>query len=440
MSSLIDTPSSGTSAPRTIAQICRESDVSPRCLRERFARHALIARLKTLKLGEITLNEGDVEQTFGKATTTCPLRATLTVHRSTFFPRAAFGGDLGAADSFLDGDWSCDNLTDLVRILIVNSQAEAAEPGWVSWLFEPVYRFSHWLNRNTKRGSRKNIAAHYDLGNDFFQLFLDETRMYSCGIFERPQSTLFEASTAKNERICQKLDLSPQDHLLEIGTGWGGFAIHAAQNYGCRVTTTTISREQFDFATKRISDAGLTDRITVLMQDYRDLTGQYDKLVSIEMIEAVGHEFFDTFFQKCSQLLKPNGLFVLQGITIADHLYQGYVRRVDFIQRYIFPGGCLPSVTQICDVLTRSTDMRLTHLEDFATHYAQTLRHWRSRFHEQIANVKQLGFDERFMRMWDYYLCYCEGAFLERNCGLAQMILTKPACRTDSARFALKLR
>ena len=412
-----------------IEDFCSDLDVSPRCLRERFARKAVLSRLKGLQHGQITLVEGNAEQTFGRMTPECPHQVILTVRRSRFFPRVAFGGDLGAAESLMDGDWSCDRLTDLIRILILNSREQAAEPGVLSWLFEPFYRIGHWFNRNTKRGSQKNIAAHYDLGNDFFELFLDETRMYSCGLFEHPDSSLFDASTAKNERICRKLNLTPQDHLLEIGTGWGGFALHAAKNFGCRVTTTTISREQFDFATRRIAEAGLQDRVTVVMQDYRDLTGQYDKLVSIEMIEAVGHEFFETYFKTCSRLLKPNGIFVLQGITIADQLYQGYIRRVDFIQRYIFPGGCLPSVTHVCDVVTRSTDLRLSHLEDFADDYAQTLRHWRSRFHSRISDVKRLGFDDRFIRMWDYYLCYCEGAFLERNCGLVQMVLTKPGYR-----------
>ena len=417
------------STPATVEPRCPEQDVSPRCLRERFARKAVLSRLKALEHGQIRLIEGALETTFGTTTAACPLQVVLTVHRSQFFPRVAFGGDLGAAESLMDGDWSCDRLTDLVRILIINSREQAAEPGILSWLFEPVYRMAHWLNRNTRQGSRKNIAAHYDLGNDFFELFLDETLMYSCGIFEEPESRLFDASTAKNERICRKLNLQPTDHLLEIGTGWGGFALHAAKNFGCRITTTTISREQFEFATRRIADAGLQDRVTVVMQDYRDLQGQFDKLVSIEMIEAVGHEFFETYFKTCSRLLKPNGLFVLQGITIADQLYQGYIRRVDFIQRYIFPGGCLPSVTHICDVLTKSTDLRLSHLEDFPDHYARTLRHWRSRFHNRIEDVKRLGFDDRFIRMWDYYLCYCEGAFLERNCGLVQLVLTKPGYR-----------
>ena len=421
----------GSSSTSTVENACGEQDVSPRCLRERLARKGLVARLSSLVLGQVTLVEGDQQQTFGTTSPQCPLEVVLTVHRSRFFPRVAFGGDLGAAESLMDGDWSCDCLTDLVRILILNSRERAAEAGLLSKLFNPMFRVGHWLKRNTIRGSRKNIAAHYDLGNTFFELFLDETRMYSCGLFESPTSTLFEASTAKNERICRKLNLKPHDHLLEIGTGWGGFALHAARNFGCRITTTTISKEQYDLASQRIAEAGLEDRVTVLMQDYRDLKGQYDKLVSIEMIEAVGHEFFETYFKTCSRLLKPDGVFVLQGITIADQLYAGYLRKVDFIQRYIFPGGCLPSVTQICNVLTQSTDLRLSHLEDFPEHYAQTLRHWRKAFHDRIEDVKRLGFDDRFIRMWDYYFCYCEGAFLERNCGLVQMVLTKPGYRSE---------
>ena len=398
---------------------------------EQLGRRALLARLQKLRHGVISLVEGGVTHTFGRETPTCSLHASLIVHRPQFFRRAAFGGDLGAAEAFMDGDWSCDNLTDLVRILIANSQTQAAQPSRLAWLTEPVRHLGHWLNRNTKSGSRRNIAAHYDLGNDFFQLFLDETLMYSCGVFERPESTLSEASVAKNERICRKLQLSHHDHLLEIGTGWGGFALHAATNFGCRITTTTISREQYEFAVKRIADAGLADRVTVLLQDYRDLTGEYDKLVSIEMIEAVGDAFYDNYFATCSRLLKPHGLFVLQGITIADQLYEGYLRRVDFIQKYIFPGGCLPSVTRLCESLTHVTDLRLFHLEDFAPHYARTLVCWRDRFRERLDEVRALGFDERFIRMWEYYLGYCEGAFLERNCGLVQMVLTKSGCRRE---------
>ena len=416
--------------PRPMTACKAEATDQPNWL-ERLGRRALLARLQKLQHGQITLAEGDSIHTFGRRTSTCSLHASLVVHRPPFFRRAAFGGDVGAAEAFMDGDWSCDNLTDLIRILIVNAQLQAARPSQLAWLAEPLRHLGHWLNRNTKSGSRRNIAAHYDLGNDFFQLFLDETLMYSCGVFESPESTLLDASIAKNERICRKLQLSLDDHLLEIGTGWGGFALHAAKNFGCRITTTTISREQYEFAVQRIADAGLADRVTVLLQDYRDLEGEYDKLVSIEMIEAVGDEFYDRYFATCSRLLKPNGLMVLQGITIADQLYAGYIRRVDFIQKYIFPGGCLPSVTRIGESITRATDLRLFHLEDFAPHYARTLSCWRERFRERLDEVRVLGFDERFIRMWEYYLGYCEGAFLERNCGLVQMVLTKPGCRRD---------
>ena len=398
---------------------------------ERLGRRTLLARLEQLAHGEITLIEGDSSRTFGQQTESCSLRASLVVARSQFYRRATFGGDVGAAESFMDGAWSCENLADLVRILVVNARLLAARPSRLAWITEPLRHVAHWFNRNTKSGSRRNISAHYDLGNDFFQLFLDETLMYSCGVFEGPDSTLLDASTAKNERICRKLQLSPTDHLLEIGTGWGGFALHAARHYGCRITTTTISREQYNFAVRRIADAGLADRVTVLLQDYRDLEGQYDKLVSIEMIEAVGDEFFDGYFAQCSRLLKPNGLLVLQGITIADQLYAGYICRVDFIQKYIFPGGCLPSVSRVCESLTRASDLRLFHLEDFAPHYARTLSCWRDRFRARLDEVRGLGFDERFVRMWEYYLGYCEGAFLERNCGLVQMVITKPECRRE---------
>lgn len=277
---------------------------------ERLGRRALLARLQKLEHGKITLVEEDAIHTFGRQTQTCSLHASLVVHRPQFFRRAAFGGDVGAAEAFMDGDWSCDNLTDLIRILVVNSQTQAARPSRLAWLAEPLRHLGHWFNRNTKSGSRRNISAHYDLGNDFFQLFLDETLMYSCGVFERPESTLLEASIAKNERICRKLQLSPDDHLLEIGTGWGGFALYAAKNFGCRITTTTISREQYEFAVQRITDAGLQDRVTVLLQDYRDLTGEYDKLVSIEMIEAVGDEFLRQIFrdmQPPAQTERPDG-------------------------------------------------------------------------------------------------------------------------------------
>jgi cyclopropane-fatty-acyl-phospholipid synthase len=282
------------------------------------------------------------------------------------------------------------------------------------------------VNRNTLKGSRRNIGAHYDLGNELFELFLDETMMYSCGIFERPESSLKEASEAKLERICRKLQLKASDHVIEIGTGWGGFAIYAAKHFGCRVTTTTISQQQYDYALQRVREAGLEDRITLLFRDYRELEGQFDKLVSIEMIEAVGHEHFDTYFRKCSELLKADGMMLLQSITIADQRYPIAKKSIDFIQRYIFPGGCLPSVAALSDSVARKTDMRIYDLEDIGVHYATTLRIWRERFFARLEEVHRLGYPERFIRMWNYYLSYCEGGFRQQAIGTVQLLLTKP--------------
>ena len=293
------------------------------------------------------------------------------------------------------------------------------------------------MRRNTLQGSRKNIAAHYDLGNEMFALFLDDTMMYSCAIFEHPQMSLQQASIEKLERVCRKLELQPGDHLLEIGTGWGGLALHAARHYGCRVTTTTISHEQYRMALQRVEQAGLGDRITVLCEDYRNLSGEYDKLVSIEMIEAVGHAYFDTYFEQCSRLLKSDGLMLLQSITIADQRYAAAKRSVDFIQRYIFPGGCLPSVAVLSDSVARNTDMRMLHLEDIGPHYATTLKRWRQRFMARLDSVRALGYPEEFIRMWEYYLCYCEGGFRERAIGTVQVLLGKPLNRREALLPAL---
>jgi cyclopropane-fatty-acyl-phospholipid synthase len=301
--------------------------------------------------------------------------------------------------------------------------------GGAAFVTAPLRRLLHWLNRNSRDGSRRNIAAHYDLGNDLFALMLDETMAYSCGIYQRADATLHEAQVAKFERICRKLRLSPADHLLEIGTGWGGFAIHAASRYGCRVTTTTISREQHDWAREKIEAAGLSDRVTLLLDDYRDLGGRYDKLVSIEMIEAVGARYLDTYTAQCARLLEPHGAMLLQAITIQDQLYEEALESVDFIQRFIFPGSFIPSVSAVTDSVRRVTDFKVFHLEDIGPHYATTLRHWRENFFARLPEVHRLGYPDAFVRMWEYYLCYCEGGFLERQLGDVQMLLTRPGCR-----------
>jgi cyclopropane-fatty-acyl-phospholipid synthase len=291
----------------------------------------------------------------------------------------------------------------------------------------------HWLyhrgRKNTRTGSRKNITAHYDLGNDFYSLFLDKTMAYSSAVFPTAVATLHEGSVEKFDRICRKIALSSRDHLLEIGTGWGGFAIHAAKEYGCRVTTVTISEKQFEYAKKRIADENLEEKITIELKDYRDISGEYDKLVSIEMIEAVGNDYFDTFFACCSKLLKPTGMMLLQAITIRDNVYKSYLKEVDFIRRYIFPGACLPSLSAIMHSVSRVSDMTVFHLEDIASHYARTLRMWRNRFSSNLNEVRKLGMNERFIRMWEFYLCYCEAGFWENHLGDLQLLFVKPQAR-----------
>ena len=329
------------------------------------------------------------------------------------------------------GHWSCDDLTTLVRILARNPDSTSAMDRGLGRLGVPLARLYHALRRNTWGGSARNVRAHYDLGNDFFELFLDPTLTYSCGVFESDDATLEEASIAKYDRLCRKLDLGPDDHVLEIGTGWGGFAIHAAGKYGCRVTTATISREQWRIARQRVAAAGLADRVTVLECDYRELEGTYDKLVSIEMIEAVGDRYLDTFFRICSERLRPDGIMGLQAITTPDQFYDAHVRSVDFIKRYIFPGGSLVSVRRVADAIARVTDLRLFQLEDITPHYARTLHTWRERFIVNLDQVRALGYPEQFVRMWEFYLCYCEGGFLERVIGDVQIVLTKPMCRRD---------
>ncbi|MEZ5583026.1 MAG: cyclopropane-fatty-acyl-phospholipid synthase family protein [Candidatus Competibacteraceae bacterium] len=360
------------------------------------------------------------------------LRATIRIHDMHAYQRLVLSGGTGAAEGYMAGEWSCDDLTAVIRIFALNwtllYNLERRGPARLTaWLLRVV----HALRRNTRSGSRQNIAAHYDLGNDFYELFLDETLMYSSAIFPHPDAGLHEASVNKLERICRKLDLQPTDHVLEIGTGWGGFALYASQHYGCRVTTTTISKAQFELARERVRQAGLADRVTVLLSDYRDLEGQYDKLVSIEMIEAVGHQYFPAYFNACSRLLKEDGLMVLQTITLADQDYEFGKRSVDFIKNYIFPGGCLPSPMAICQALAKAADLRVFHLEDIGPHYATTLKHWRERFLANRDRIRALGFSDEFMRMWEYYFCYCEGGFIERAIGAMQVVLTKPLCRRE---------
>lgn len=392
-------------------------------------RIALLKQLRQLKHGEVVIVEGRTRHRFGARTATCALSTTIEVKHPQFWADASFGGSVGAGESYIYGHWSCDQLVALIRIMVMNRELLDTMEGGLAIVTAPLRRILHWMNRNSKDGSKRNIAAHYDLGNDFFELFLDDTMAYSCGIFEREDATLKEASLAKFDAACRKLALKPTDHLVEIGTGWGGLAIHAARNYGCRVTTTTISREQYEMAKRRVAEAGLNDRIDLRLDDYRDLQGRYDKLVSVEMIEAVGHQFLGGYLAKCSSLLKPHGAAVIQAITIQDQIYEAALKSVDFIQRFIFPGSFIPSVTAITSALTSHTDMKVFHMEDIGPHYATTLRMWREAFFANIEKVRALGYSEDFIRLWDYYLCYCEGGFAERQLGDVQLTLVKQGFR-----------
>ena len=410
------------SSPRHLA-----GTVKPSAL-DGLARRLVLRQLQRLELGELRLADGAEDFRFGRPAASAPA-VRLTVADPRFYSELAFGGSIGAAEAYMHGYWHCDDLVALVRLLLQNRAVLDGMEGGAARFTMALQKLFHWVNRNTHEGARRNIAAHYDLGNDFFALWLDETMMYSSAIFERPDMSLHEAQLGRLDHVCRKLRLGPGDHVLEIGTGWGGFALHAARYYGCRVTTTTISGEQYELARQRVADAGLRDRITLLQQDFRDLRGQYDKLVSIEMIEAIGHDLFAPYFRKCGELLKPEGAMLIQAITIADQRYAEYRRSIDFIQRYIFPGSGLPSSAVMTDAVARHTDMRLLDLEDIGLHYATTLRHWRRNFFERIDTVRRQGYAEPFIRMWEFYLCYCEGAFLERAISDVQLVFARPQCR-----------
>ncbi len=398
-------------------------------LADRLARRALWSRLARLTLGELVLDEPGARTTFGRLRPGFAVRSVVRVHDAALYRKLVLRGHIGAAEAFIAGAWSSDDLPALIRILVRNRDVMDALETGPARLVHPVLRAWHALRRNTRSGSRRNIAAHYDLGNEFFALFLDPTLTYSGAVFERDDATLEEAQGAKYERVCRKLELGPMDHVLEIGTGWGGFALHAASRHGCRVTTTTLSREQAALARRRIHAAGLSDRITVLTQDYRDLTGVYPKLASIEMIEAVGSDHLGAFFRVLSERLAPDGMACLQAITIADQAYERALRSVDFIQRYVFPGGFLPSVAALTAAAGRASDLRAFHLEDLTPHYERTMREWRQRFTVNREAIRDLGYGEEFLRLWEFYLCYCEGAFAERAIGSVQLLLTKPLCR-----------
>ncbi len=394
----------------------------------RWARSLLQRRLADLDGAALRLHDRDGTHALGGASSD---GVDITVHHGRFYRRAVTGGGLGVAASYLDGDWDCDDLTSLFRAMVRQIQSTDRVNNGLARFGQAFARLYHAFRRNTLGGSRRNIHDHYDLGNAFFEQFLDSTMSYSCGVYPSPTSSLQDASVEKMDRLCRMLDLKPDDHLIEIGTGWGGLAIHAATRYGCRVTTTTISTEQHRYAQQCVDDAGLNDRVTLLQRDYRDLTGRFDKLVSVEMIEAVGHNYLPTYFQHCADLLKPDGRMAIQAITMPDHRYERYRRSADFIQRYVFPGSCVPSMAAMTNAIAKSCDLRLVACSDIGPHYARTLRDWRQRFFANAERVRELGYPERLLRLWNYYLCYCEAGFAERYTGTSQMLLAKPGCRAD---------
>ena len=384
-------------------------------------------KFKNLKTGHISVNDGDETFTFGDSNS--DEKVSVDIHSQEFYVMTGSGGALGIAEAYVAGYWSSDDVVKLFQIIIRNRDILLSLEKGFAKLVKPINKMIHRGRQNTLKGSKENILAHYDLSNDFYKLWLDPSMTYSCAFFNNDSVTLEEASIEKLDRICRKLDLSEDDSVLEIGTGWGSFSIHAAKNYGCKITTTTISDAQFDYARSRIKDEGLESKITLINKDYRDLDGKYDKIVSIEMIEAVGYEYIPDYFSKLSSLLNNNGLVALQGITYNDQNFEVYKDSVDFIKKYIFPGSCLISIAQIIDVIKKDTDLAMVDMEDITKHYAVTLNRWRKNFMDVIPKVKEMGYSQAFINMWEFYFLYCEAGFSERNIGDVQMIFAKSGSR-----------
>ena len=378
----------------------------------------------SLKVGYVTLVHGNDVMHFGDQHS--QLKVQLTVHNTAMYKAFALSGSVGAGESYILGHWDCDNLTALIEIFAINqAELDAFEKKFA--FFSNIYfRLNHFKNKNSQHGSKKNIVAHYDLGNDLYSSFLSTEMLYSCAVYPEKEATLEQAQSHKLDLICQQVDLQQGDSVIEIGTGWGAFAIHAATHYGCHVTTTTISDEQHAYVAQKIDELGLEDKITLLKQDYRLLEGRYDKLVSIEMIEAVGHEFLPSFFQKCNELLKENGAMLIQAITIGDQRYQHYLKNSDFIQQYIFPGGCLPCIDEMNKQIKQQTNMVVHSIKDIGVHYARTLADWRTRFIASWPEIDKVKFDQRFYRLWLFYLAYCEGAFRTRATSTVHLVARKP--------------
>ena len=389
-----------------------------------FFRSILLKKLKGIRFGRLIIVDGSSTFVYGDKDS--EFQATITVTSQEFYVFLGSGGTLGAAEAYTAGYWFADNLVSLVQIIIKNKKIMQNLESGFARLANPFNKIIHKRRQNSIEGSKKNILAHYDLSNEFYQLWLDSTMTYSCGVFLNDDSSMKEASIEKLDRFCRKLKLTKDDKVLEIGTGWGSFALHAAKNYGCHVTTTTISDKQFGYVSDLINKEGLSSQIALLNSDYRELEGSFDKIISIEMIEAVGPQHIPGFFDKVSTLLRPSGLMALQGITYNDPDFETYKNSVDFIRKYIFPGGCLVSVSQIKESIKAKTDLTLVDLEDITQHYARTIKHWRQDFLKSLPEIRSLGFSESFIRIWEFYLVYCEAGFLENLIGDFQFVFAKP--------------
>ncbi len=392
---------------------------------DKRCRNIVFSVLAKLQYGQVEIIDNGQHFLFPEVVGSDSLRGRINIHDASVYRDFVKGGSIGAAEAYIAGKWSSPDLTAVIRIFARGQQQTDALEKQKPWLTKLKYALLHRRNRNSQAGSKKNILAHYDLGNELYTRFLDPEMMYSSAIYPDENADLAQAQLHKLDTICQRLDLKESDHLLEIGTGWGGLAIYAAQHYGCKVTTTTISDAQHEYAKNRIEQLGLTDKITLLKQDYRELTGEYDKLVSIEMIEAVGYEYLPSFFQQCNERLKKGGKLLIQSITIADQRFEYYKYNVDFIQRYIFPGGFLPSITALSENLTKHTDLVTETIDDIGLDYAKTLAHWREAFLASWSELTPFGYDEQFKRLWLYYFAYCEGAFIERSTSAVHLVARK---------------
>ncbi|UCX05661.1 SAM-dependent methyltransferase [Shewanella glacialimarina] len=403
------------------------TSIAQATLSDSFAKKILLRALAHLAEGQLTIVDASQSHVFGHPES--DIHATMQVLHPGFYRQVVFGGSIGAGEAYIQGHWSSPDLTKVVQIFARNLALLDNIERYFSWLSNGLNRVKHIFNRNSQAGSKRNILAHYDLGNDMYQQFLDPEMMYSSAIYPASDASLAEAQLHKLDTICQRLDLKPGQTLLEVGTGWGALAIYAAKHYGVLVTTTTISDAQYDYALSRVKSEGLSDKVTLLKQDYRELTGVYDRVVSIEMIEAVGHEYLPGFFEKLQHMLKPEGRLLIQAITIADQRYNSYRKSVDFIQRYIFPGGCLPSISEMSRHIANKTDMVIWSLDDIGLDYARTLKHWHDNFDMAKSTITKLGYGDDFIRMWKFYLSYCEGGFLERATSTVHLTAVRPGYR-----------